>query len=129
RYLSPEVLSETMPLTFDAFRMSDIYSMGLIMWEIVRRTNVKNQCETYELPYYDMVPSNPSQEDMRVVVVDRNCRPALPSRFDDFQFSPVLAEVTRAMRECWSVNPHARNQALVVRNMIDRLCSDQHLIL
>jgi hypothetical protein len=43
RYLSPEVLSETMPLTFDAFRMSDIYSMGLIIWEIARRTNVKGE--------------------------------------------------------------------------------------
>lgn len=109
RYLSPEVLSETMPLTFDAFRMSDIYSMGLIMWEIARRTIVKSQsnsclpftsilfffflpsdqCEPYELPYFDMVPTHPTQEEMRIVVVDGNRRPTIPPRFDDFQFSPV----------------------------------------
>ena len=37
--------------------------------------------EEYQLPYYDMVPSDPTLEDMRkIVCVDRH-RPAVPNRW------------------------------------------------
>jgi len=38
RYLAPEVLDETMNMKiFDSFKRADIYSFGLVLWEIVRR--------------------------------------------------------------------------------------------
>ena len=38
RYLSPEVISDTLGnKNFEAFKRSDIYSFGLVLWEIARR--------------------------------------------------------------------------------------------
>lgn len=38
RYLAPEILDETMNMKiFDSFKRADIYSFGLVLWEIVRR--------------------------------------------------------------------------------------------
>ena len=39
RYMSPEVLEETLNgNSFQAFLMSDIYSLSLVFWELARRT-------------------------------------------------------------------------------------------
>ena len=38
RYLAPEILDGTMNMSiFDSFKRADIYSFGLVLWEIVRR--------------------------------------------------------------------------------------------
>lgn len=37
--------------------------------------------EEYQLPYYDMVPSDPSIEEMRKVVCDQKLRPNLPNQW------------------------------------------------
>lgn len=38
RYMAPEVLDETMNKTqFQAYIMADIYSYGLVVWEMARR--------------------------------------------------------------------------------------------
>ena len=37
--------------------------------------------EDYQIPFYDKVPSDPSFEDMKKVVVDDNQRPVLPNRW------------------------------------------------
>ncbi|CAP23923.2 Protein CBR-SMA-6 [Caenorhabditis briggsae] len=45
RYMAPELLSNTLnPQDFSQFKMADIYSMALVMWEIVIRVEV-NTCE------------------------------------------------------------------------------------
>ena len=37
--------------------------------------------EEYQLPYYDMAPSDPSLEEMRKIVCDEKYRPAIPNRW------------------------------------------------
>ncbi len=38
RYLSPEILNDSMNINnFDGFKRSDMYSFGLVMWEVARR--------------------------------------------------------------------------------------------
>uniref|UniRef100_A0A8R1DLU3 receptor protein serine/threonine kinase n=1 Tax=Caenorhabditis japonica TaxID=281687 RepID=A0A8R1DLU3_CAEJA len=45
RYMAPELLSNTLnPKDFSQFKMADIYSMALVMWEVARRVEV-NTCE------------------------------------------------------------------------------------
>ena len=39
RYMAPEILAETMCTSnFEAFKQADMYAMGLVLWEIGRRT-------------------------------------------------------------------------------------------
>ncbi|RWR99576.1 Activin receptor type-1-like protein, partial [Dinothrombium tinctorium] len=64
RYMAPEVLDESMKTSsFESYKMADIYSFALVMWETCRRYHGFG--EEYKLPYYDVVPADPSFEDMR----------------------------------------------------------------
>lgn len=66
---------------FDSFKRADVYAFGLIMWEIGRRANVGGIHDDYQLPFFDMVPSDPTIDEMRrVVCIDRK-RPSVPNRW------------------------------------------------
>lgn len=66
---------------FDAFRRVDIYALGLVFWEMCRRTVSNGIAEDYKPPFYDVVPSDPSFEDMKKVVCIDQQRPNLPNRW------------------------------------------------
>lgn len=66
---------------FEALRRADIYALGLIYWEVCRRTTSCGIAEDYKIPYYDVVPSDPSFEDMKKVVCSDNYRPSIPNRW------------------------------------------------
>lgn len=65
--------------SFEAFRRADIYAFALILWEVCRRTLSNGIAEEYKVPFYDVVPSDPSFEDMRKVVCVDNYRPSIPN--------------------------------------------------
>nr|XP_022910755.1 activin receptor type-1 isoform X2 [Onthophagus taurus] len=82
RYMSPEVLDETIRMDcFDAFRRVDIYALGLVYWEVCRCTLSNGIAEEYKPPFFDVVPNDPSFEDMRKVVCVDQQRPNLPNRW------------------------------------------------
>lgn len=66
---------------FDAFRRADIYCLGLVLWEMCRRTLSNGIAEEYKPPFHDVVPSDPSFEDMKKVVCIDQQRPNLPNRW------------------------------------------------
>ena len=66
---------------FEALRRTDIYALGLVLWEVCRRTVSCGIAEEYKVPFYDVVPSDPSFEDMRKVVCVDNYRPCIPNRW------------------------------------------------
>ncbi|KAL7041655.1 hypothetical protein ACKWTF_000845 [Chironomus riparius] len=87
RYMAPEALDQTMDTkSFEAFKMADMYSLGLVFWEMCRRCittiqSTKNTtCEDYALPYHDVVPSDPSFQDMYDAVCVKGIRPPVPQR-------------------------------------------------
>lgn len=86
RYMAPEVLDESLNASlFDAFKMADMYSVGLVLWEVCRRcaTGGKvSNAEPYALPYHDVVPSDPDFEDMRLAVCVKRLRPVIPVRWE-----------------------------------------------
>lgn len=41
--------------------------------------------EEYQLPYYDLVPSDPSIEEMRKVVCDQKLRPNVPNWWQSYE--------------------------------------------
>uniref|UniRef100_A0A2K5S0P1 receptor protein serine/threonine kinase n=1 Tax=Cebus imitator TaxID=2715852 RepID=A0A2K5S0P1_CEBIM len=75
--------------------------------------------EEYQLPYYDMVPSDPSIEEMRKVVCDQKFRPSIPNQW---QSCEALRVMGRIMRECWYANGAARLTALRIKKTISQLC-------
>lgn len=109
--MPPEVLDETLNKShFQSYIMADMYSFGLILWEIARRCvsggkekiqfRIWNQIifaskphengvfiffvgilEEYQLPYHDLVPTDPSYEDMKEVVCIKRLRPSFPNRW------------------------------------------------
>jgi len=87
RYMAPEVLDETLSTSsFDAFKMADMYSVGLVFWEACRRCvtgGKSSMVEPYALPYHDVVPNDPDFEDMRLVVCVKRLRPVIPTRWDN----------------------------------------------
>ncbi|XP_035781309.1 bone morphogenetic protein receptor type-1B-like isoform X1 [Anopheles albimanus] len=129
RYMAPEVLSETLDLkVFEGFKMADMYSVGLVFWEMARRciTTVRSAkntttCEDYALPYQDVVPSDPSFEDMYAVVCVKGVRPPIPQRWQD---EDILVVLSKIMQECWHPSPAVRLTALRVKKTLVKLETD-----
>lgn len=93
KWMSPEVLSNA-PYT----DKSDVYSLGLIVWEVLMQQ-----------PFFEELKFNSQIE---IQVVNHNYRPPLPSE---------ISEKTRELIiECWSANPEERPTALeIVKRLKD----------
>ena len=66
---------------FEAFQRADIYAFGLVLWEVCRRTISNGIVEDYLPPFGDLVPPDPSFEDMKKVVCSDGQRPIIPNRW------------------------------------------------
>ncbi|CAG7729158.1 unnamed protein product [Allacma fusca] len=116
RYMAPEVLDESINKDlFDSFKRADVYAMGLVFWEIARRCNVGGIFDDYQLPFHDMVPSDPTIEEMRKVVCIDQQRPSLPNRWQSVEALKLLSKL---MKECWYQNAAARLTALRVKKTL-----------
>ncbi|TSP79503.1 Activin receptor type-1B [Bagarius yarrelli] len=119
RYMAPEVLDETINMKhFDSFKCADIYALGLVYWEIARRCNAGGIHEEYQLPYFDLVPPDPSIEEMRKVVCDQRLRPNVPNWWQSYEALRVMGKI---MRECWYANGAARLTALRIKKTLSQL--------
>ncbi|XP_051557031.1 TGF-beta receptor type-1a isoform X1 [Myxocyprinus asiaticus] len=123
RYMAPEVLDDTINMKhFESFKRADIYALGLVFWEIARRCSIGGIHEDYQLPYYDLVPSDPSVEDMKRVVCDQKLRANIPNRWQSCEALRVMAKI---MRECWYANGAARLTALRVKKSLSQLSQQE----
>ncbi|KAJ3586592.1 hypothetical protein NHX12_012989 [Muraenolepis orangiensis] len=119
RYMAPEVLDETIRVDmFESYKQTDIWALGLVFWEITRRTIVNGIVEEYQPPFFDMVPSDPSFEEMKKVVCVDQQRPSLHNRMHSH---PILSTIVKIMKECWSQCPAARLTALRVKKTLSKL--------
>ncbi|KAK1903408.1 Activin receptor type-1C [Dissostichus eleginoides] len=119
RYMAPEILDESFHMnSFESFKRADIYSLGLVFWELARRCSVRGLHEDFQLPYYDLVLSDPAIEDMRKVVCDQKLRPNVPNQWQSCEALRVMGKL---MRECWYANPAARLTALRVKKTVSQL--------
>ncbi|XP_026224295.1 serine/threonine-protein kinase receptor R3 [Anabas testudineus] len=122
RYMAPEVLDETIRVDiFESYKQTDIWALGLVFWEITRRTIVNGIVEEYRPPFFDLVPSDPSFEEMKKVVCVDHQRPSLHNRLHSH---PILSAIVKIMKECWYQSPPARLTALRVRKTLSKLDHD-----
>ncbi|XP_053624958.1 TGF-beta receptor type-1 isoform X2 [Plodia interpunctella] len=122
RYMAPEVLDETMDTRqFDPYKRSDVYSFGLVVWEMARRCG--SMPDEYQPPYYECVPPDPALEDMRRVVCIEKRRPNVPNRW---HADPVLSSISKVMKECWYQNPAARLTALRIKKTLANISAGDH---
>ncbi|KAK3873274.1 hypothetical protein Pcinc_021701 [Petrolisthes cinctipes] len=123
RYMSPEVLNETMNMSvFESFRKVDIYAIGLVLWEVCRRCVSNGLVDEYSPPFHDVVPNDPSFDDMKKVVCVDQYRPTIPNRWTS---DPVLTGMSKIIRECWHQNPNVRLTALRVKKSIMKLAQEE----
>ncbi|XP_066579463.1 TGF-beta receptor type-1b isoform X2 [Amia ocellicauda] len=123
RYMAPEVLDDSINMKhFESFKRADIYAMGLVFWEIARRCSIGGIHEDYQLPYYDLVQSDPSVEEMRKVVCEQKLRPNIPNRWQSCEALRVMAKI---MRECWYANGAARLTALRIKKTLSQLSQQE----
>ncbi|XP_005478137.1 serine/threonine-protein kinase receptor R3 isoform X2 [Oreochromis niloticus] len=126
RYMAPEVLDETIRVdVFESYKQTDIWALGLVFWEISRRTVVNGIVEDYRPPFFDLVPSDPSFEEMKKVVCVDQQRPSLHNRLHSH---PILSAIVKIMKECWYQNPTARLTALRIRKTLSKLDHDDFSI-
>ncbi|XP_041825778.1 bone morphogenetic protein receptor, type IBb isoform X2 [Melanotaenia boesemani] len=125
RYMPPEVLDETLNRsTFQSFIMADMYSFGLILWEMGRRCISGGVVEEYQLPYHDLVPTDPSYEDMREVVCIKKQRPSFANHWSS---NECLRLIGKLMSECWAHNPACRLTALRVKKTLAKMLESQDI--
>jgi len=116
RYMAPELLDESInEKLFDCWKRADVYSLGLVYWELAIRTSVPEvEDSPYLMPYHDKVRPDPSIEEMRAVVCEAEERPTIPPHWADTQQLRCLAKV---MKECWYI-PEARLSALRIKKTL-----------
>ncbi|XP_067686068.1 TGF-beta receptor type-1-like [Haliotis asinina] len=125
RYMAPEALDESINMNhFESFKRADVYSFGLVLWEIARRCMIGGIFEEYQMPYYDLVPPDPSLDDMKKVVCIEKHRPAIPNRWQTFEALHVMAKL---MKECWYPNAAARLTALRIRKTLASLAAQEDM--
>jgi bone morphogenetic protein receptor type-1B len=92
--MAPEVLDESLNTSaFESFKMADMYSLGLVFWEMGCRCVTGNKlsaADDYQLPYFNCVPSDPSFEDMHEVVCVKRIRPHIPPRWESEEVGETL---------------------------------------
>ncbi|KAL4217080.1 TGF-beta receptor type-1 [Mactra antiquata] len=121
RYMAPEVLDETINMNhFESFKRADVYSFGLVLWEIARRCSSGGIYEDYQQPYFNMVLPDPYLEEMKKVVCIEKRRPDIPNRW---QSQEALRVMARIMKECWYHNAAARLTALRIKKTLSSLNS------
>ncbi|OON22688.1 kinase domain protein, partial [Opisthorchis viverrini] len=121
RYMAPEVLDNSIRHTTpEAFKQADIYSLGLIFWEMTKRVWVYGLFgpDEYQLPYQDLVSQDPSVEEMKSIVCEQGLRPVLPTVWSNHQ---VIAALQDVMSECWYASPTARLPAMRVKKSLAAL--------
>lgn len=138
RYLPPEVLLDqlnTSQFDFDAFRMGDIYSLGLVLWELMNRTTFTINCDgsinstdgtttttipanEYSLPYQNMVSRDPSIEEMKMIVAIQSQRPPCSSNWNK---NEQMKKMKSIISECWTAIPTARLSTLRAKKNLAHL--------
>lgn len=76
---------------------NNLFILGQVLWILCNLPNKSflGITEEYQLPYYDVVPSDPSIEDMRRVVCEQKLRPNIPNQWQSCEVKTVFQFITK----------------------------------
>jgi TGF-beta receptor type-1 len=120
RYMAPEILAKTIDTRLlVAFQKAEMYSVALIMWELLRRVRLEGvPVIEYKLPYYEYTPLDPDEIQMRQIVCEQKLRPPISLQWKN---DWITSEITRIMEELWVENPEGRLNALRVKKSLSKI--------
>lgn len=117
RYMAPEILEGAVNLRDceTALKQVDIYSLGLVLWELYTRCHefysIDEPMPPYKQPYEIEVGKLPSLEQMQILVSRQKVRP----KFSTAWKRNVSAKIAKdTCEDCWDHDPDARLTALCV---------------
>ncbi|XP_063069512.1 TGF-beta receptor type-2 isoform X2 [Engraulis encrasicolus] len=123
RYMAPEVLESRVNLEdLESFKQMDVYSMALVLWEMVSRCEVIGEVKSYEPPFGSKVCEQPCVDSMRDLVLRDRGRPEIPAGWTTHQGMQLLCAT---ITECWDHDPEARLTAHCVVERFNSLAQDQ----
>lgn len=98
-----EIFSRLSVTCLESFRCADIYSLGLLMWEVCRRCVSNGIVSDYSAPYSEWLPSanqEPTVEEMKKLVCLDQLRPPMPNRWhsDEVSFENFLMDFIKRKR-------------------------------
>ncbi|XP_056411208.1 anti-Muellerian hormone type-2 receptor isoform X4 [Hyla sarda] len=111
RYMSPEMLDGSLNLMSweQALTQADVYSLGLLLWEIFSRCKdlyVDRQCPEFRVAFSDELGPNPTLDELRSLVVENKRRPQVPRNWsNNLQLFETLWET---LEDCWDPDSEAR---------------------
>lgn len=124
RYMAPEILEGAVNLRDceTALKQTDVYSLGLILWELCTRCQdlypPGQQVPPYKAPYEAEVGKNPTFEQMQVLVSRHKARPLFPTGWG----GGAAAKLARdTCEDCWDHDAEARLTALCAEERIQEL--------
>ncbi|PWA15202.1 hypothetical protein CCH79_00008652 [Gambusia affinis] len=132
RYMAPEVLESRINLeNIESFKQADVYSMALVLWEIISRCSAIGEVKEYKPPFGNL-REHPCVESMKDSVLRDRGRPEIPNSWTSHASgSPSLTDrltvvplqgiqmVCSSIEECWDHDPEARLTAHCIAERFD----------
>ncbi|XP_052003840.1 TGF-beta receptor type-2 [Xyrauchen texanus] len=123
RYMAPEVLESRVNLEdLESFKQMDVYSMALVLWEMVSRCDVIGDVKSYEPPFGSKVCEQPCVDSMRDLVLRDRGRPDIPVSWTTH---PGMQLLCATITECWDHDPEARLTAHCVVERFNTLAQEE----
>ena len=124
RFMAPEILEGAVNLRdCESFlKQTDVYALGLIMWEIATRCSDLYQgikVPDYKQPFELEIGSHPTYEQMQVLVTKHKARPLFPGIWKDS--NPAIRSLKETIEDCWDHDAEARLTALCVEERVSEL--------
>ncbi|KAM4725525.1 TGF-beta receptor type-2 [Anableps anableps] len=116
RYMAPEVLESRINLeNIESFKQADVYSMALVLWEIISRCSAIGEVKEYKPPFGNL-REHPCVESMKDSVLRDRGRPEIPNSWTNHTGIQI---VCGSIEECWDHDPEARLTAHCVAERFD----------
>ncbi|XP_041823015.1 TGF-beta receptor type-2-like [Melanotaenia boesemani] len=116
RYMAPEVLESRINLeNIESFKQADVYSMALVLWEIISRCSAIGEVKEYEPPFGNL-REHPCVESMKDSVLRDRGRPEIPNSWTNHT---GIQMVCASIEDCWDHDPEARLTAQCIAERFD----------